>query len=103
MFFVAIYCSFIFADYPPAQPNETISPGFGHFALVALAFVLYVISFILLLIEILLRKFVIEKHFPNLKMPFKFSINEKLNLFLYIVFNVIFILALVPLVFFLIV
>ena len=96
--FYFLYWTYVQANYPPPKENEIISDGTFHFIAVGYFFTFYLCSTGLLVLEMLLRKFVVEKYFPNLKFPIKISLPRKLNLFLSVVFYILFSLATVPII-----
>lgn len=99
LIFYYFYWTYQQANYPPAKENEFFSDGFGHFAIYMTALLINLWCAGLLVVEMLIRKFVIEKYFPNLKFPLKISLPQKLNLFLSVIFYVLFLLAALPLIF----
>lgn len=90
-----MYLLWLSSTYPPPTEDEFFSDGFGPFAFGAISILAYLWCCGLLLLEILLRKFVISKRFPNLKFPF--SIPKKLNLFFSTVFYILFSISCLPL------
>lgn len=86
------------STFSPLQENEFFNDAFGPFVLGAICIFAYYCCCGLLLIEILLRKFVIPKIFPNLKNPFNIKISKKLNIILSVVFYILFALATYPLI-----
>ena len=86
------------ADLPIPLDDPVIPPGLEYRFFIFIYGLAYIASLIFLVIEMLLRKFVVEKYFPNLKFPIKISLPRKLNLFLSVVFYILFSLATVPII-----
>lgn len=93
-----MYLLWLSSTFTPPTEDEFLSDGFGPFAIGAMSILFYFWCCGLLIIEILLRKFVIKKIFPNLKFPFKISIPKKLNIVLAIFFYILFAIATVPII-----
>ncbi len=73
-------------DCPPPEPNEFISCGFSEFVTMALCIIILLWLFAFTVLEFLIRKYLIEKKFPNLKLNIKIKIPK----FIVAIYNVIF-------------
>ena len=73
-------------DYPPPAPNDAIAIGGGEFFIMVLSIMILLWVFAFTILEILLRKYVIEKKFPN----FKLNIKIKIPKIIVAIYNVIF-------------
>ena len=87
------------ADLPVPVDDPIITPGLEYRFWILIYGLAYLCSIVLLVVEMLIRKFVIEKYFPKLKFPLKINLPYKLNLFLSVVFYILFSLATVPIIF----
>lgn len=85
-------------SYPP--PTEDIFFADGSFELYFgwLFILAYYCSCVLLLIEILFRKFVIPKIFPKLNFTFKIKIHKKLDIVLSALFYIFFAITTIPII-----
>lgn len=102
--FITFLSIWIHEIIPSAKPIENnFTPDdlvhFVLFSIFLIGILIYILSPVLLLIEILIRKFIIEKYFPNLKFPIKLSLSKSLNKFLSMVFYILFGISTVPLLF----
>ena len=86
--FIVIYSILIYnrTDCPPPLPNEFISCGFSEFITMALCIIILFWLFVFTILEILIRKYLIEKKFPN----FKLNLKIKMPKFIVAIYNVIF-------------
>lgn len=87
---------------PPYLPNDepTNFDGYRFYPytiIMTVSFILHDFIAIALLLEILIRKFVVEKFFPYFKIPLKFNLSFKSNRLLSILFYILFCIASVPL------
>ncbi len=87
---------------PPYLPNDepTNFDGYRFYPytiIMTVSFILHDFIAIALLLEILIRKFVVEKLFPYFKIPLKFNLSFKSNRLLSILFYILFCIASVPL------
>lgn len=89
IFFVINYAK---NDYPPPGPNDFLAPGFGEFMLMVMAIILLVFLYLITILEILIRKYIIERKFPNLKLNIKIKIPK----FVVAIYNVIFFVGFIP-------
>ncbi len=88
---------------PPYLPNDEPTNFDGYrfypYTIIMLAsLILNYICTIALIIEIFLRKYIIEKFFPYFKIPLKFNLSCKSNRLLSILFYILFFIASIPLV-----
>ena len=95
---VGIYLLWLSSTFPPPTEDEFLSDGSGYFMLGGLSILAYWWCCGLLIIEILIRRFVISKIFPNLNLTFKIDIPKKLNIFLSVIFYIFFAIATIPIV-----
>ena len=86
--FVGMYLLWLSSTFPPPKENEFFGEGSGFGMLGIMSIFVYYWCCGLLLLEILLRKFVIPKIFPNLKIPFNIKIPKKLNIILSVIFYI---------------
>ena len=86
--FIVIYSMLIYnrTDCPPPLPNEFISCGFSEFITMALCIIILFWLFVFTILEILIRKYLIEKKFPN----FKLNLKIKIPKLIVAIYNVIF-------------
>ena len=96
--FVGIYLLWLSSTFPPPTEDEFLSDGSGYFMLGGLSIFAYWWCCGFLLLEILLRRFVIPKIFPKLNITFKIDIPKKLNIVLSALFYIFFAIATVPLI-----
>lgn len=87
---------------PPYLPNDepTNFDGYRFYPytiIMLVSLILHDFVAIALLLEILLRKFVVEKFFPYLKIPLNFHLSHKSNCLLSIFFYISFLIASIPL------
>ena len=80
-------------DCPPPAPNEFISCGFSEFINMALSIIILLWLFVFTILEILLRKYVIEKKFPNFKLNLKIKIPKLIVAIYNVIFSIGFLLA----------
>lgn len=85
---VVLYSIIVYnnTDCPPPAPNEFISCGFSEFIAMALCIIILLWLFAFTVLEFLIRKYLIEKKFPNLKLNIKIKIPK----FIVVIYNVIF-------------
>ncbi|MBR1908630.1 hypothetical protein IJ818_06815 [bacterium] len=86
--FIVIYSIIVYSntDYPPPAPNDVIAIGGGEFFIMALCIIILLWLFGFTILEILIRKYLIEKKFPN----FKLNLKIKMPKFIVAIYNVIF-------------
>ena len=82
--------------YPSATKDEFLAPGTGLAIIIGYYFVLYLISCVLLILELLIRKFIIEKYFPKLKISINFSFPKVILKIYTIIFYTLFLFAILP-------
>jgi len=80
-------------DVPIGQTREY------YFLIAFLWLIISFFSIILLCLEIIIRKYIVEKYFPKLKIPLKFKIPEIVSRVYSFIFAVLFIIATVPVLF----
>ena len=80
-------------DYPPPAPNDAIAIGGGEFFIMVLSIMILLWVFAFTILEILLRKYVIEKKFPNLKLNIKIKIPKIIVAIYNVIFSIGFISA----------
>ena len=77
-------------DFPPCTQEDVLCPGTFDIIFLSLLYQLLVYLFLLGIAEVLIRKlvkkFIIEKHFPN----FKLNLNIEIPKFIIIPYNVLF-------------
>lgn len=78
-------------DYPSPSHNDALALGSVDFAMILLAGLVLVFLVFATILEILLRKYLIEKKFRN----FKLNINIKIPKFIIAIYNVIFSIGLI--------
>lgn len=85
---VTLYLIIVYnkTDCPPPAPNEFISCGFGEFMTMILGIIILLWLFAFTILEILIRKYLIEKKFPD----FKLNLKIKIPKFVEIIYNIIF-------------
>lgn len=92
-------CLFIFNEgsivnrLPPPAPNDAIAIGGGEFFIMVLSIMILLWVFAFTILEILLRKYVIEKKFPNLKLNIKIKIPKIIVAIYNVIFSIGFISA----------
>ena len=86
--FIVIYSMIVYSntDCLPPAPNEFISCGFSEFIDMALSIIILLWLFVFTILEIVIRKYLIEKRFPNLKLDLKIKIPK----FIAAIYNLIF-------------
>lgn len=84
------------AHFPPGDPEDFIHPGTGLFIIIGYWFLFYLYSCGFLILEILIRKFIINRFFPNLKFPIQLNIPKVITRIYTVIFGVLFVLALLP-------
>lgn len=97
--FVFLYfLQVIFYDFSHKYMQQILQPGKeppyipdNYFIIALVCTILWICCSVALVIEIVLREFVIKKFFPNLKSPLKFHIPDKVNKILSVIFYIFFI------------
>lgn len=99
--FLLMYECFVYANVSLPVPTDDpiITPGVEYRVLIFLYGFMYFCSIGLLALEILIRKFIIEKYFPGFKFFRKINMSKKLNKFLTVVFYILFSLSAIHLLF----
>ncbi len=82
--------------YPSVSENEFLAPGTGLAIIIGYYIILYLISCVLLILELLIRKFIIEKYFPKLKISINFSFPKVILKTYKIIFYVLFFFSIIP-------
>ena len=85
--------------FPPTEDDIFFQPQGMYSFFVLIIYLCSIFSIGLLLIEILVHKYIIEKYFPKLKIPLKFKIPEIVSRVYSFIFAVLFIIATVPVLF----
>jgi len=89
---------FLNLDLPPANHDDVLPEGFSEGLIVGYTFLIYLYIAGALVIEILIRKFIVEKYFPNLKFSINISLPEALDKLSSVIFYVLFAVASIPIV-----
>ena len=106
--YVTIFFSFLFyyigykfinTEFPVVEDDSFFQPEGMYFFLVAISCIASFFSILLLGLEILIRKYIIEKYFPKLKISLNFKFPEIVSRVYSFIFAVLFILATVPVLF----
>lgn len=95
---IGSYFIFKGLSYPPPKDDIFFADGTFEFIIGWFCIMAYYWCCGILLIEILLRQFIIPKIFPNFKLSIKITIPRKLNIILTIIFYILFLIASIPLV-----
>ena len=92
---IVIYTMIIYGrtDYPPPAPNDVIAIGSGEFFNMALSIIILLWLFAFTILEILIRKYLIEKKFPNFKLNLKIKIPKLIVAIYNVIFSIGFISA----------
>lgn len=85
---IVIYSIIVYSktDYPPPAPNDVIAIGGVEIFVMILSIIILLWLFVFTILEFLIRKYLIEKNFPNLKLNIKIKIPK----FIVAIYNVIF-------------
>ena len=85
---IVIYSIIVYSktDYPPPAPNDVIAIGGVEFFVMILSIIILLWLFAFTVLEILIRKYLIEKKFPN----FKLNLKIKIPKLIVAIYNVIF-------------
>lgn len=95
--FIVIYSIIVYSktDYPPPAPNDVIAIGGVEIFVMILSIIILLWLFAFTILEFLIRKYLIEKKFPNLKLNIKIKIPK----FIVAIYNVIFYIGFITAVF----
>lgn len=90
--YIPIITAIVYNMYPhePFNPNNFINDDFIIAVSIVLSAEVVVYTFALTLLEILVRKFFIEKKFPDFKFNLKLNIPKYLNIILNVIYTVLF-------------
>ena len=85
---IVIYSIIVYSktDYPPPAPNDVIAIGGVEIFVMILSIIILLWLFAFTVLEILIRKYLIEKKFPN----FKLNLKIKIPKLIVAIYNVIF-------------
>jgi len=85
---IVIYSIIVYSktDYPPPAPNDVIAIGGVEIFVMILSIIILLWLFVFTILEILIRKYLIEKKFPN----FKLNLKIKIPKLIVAIYNVIF-------------
>lgn len=85
---IVVYSIIIYSKtyYPPPAPNDFIAIGGVEIFVMILSIIILLWLFVFTILEILIRKYLIEKKFPN----FKFNLKIKIPKLIVAIYNVIF-------------
>lgn len=86
VFFVINYAK---TNYPPPNHNDVLALGAVDFALILISLLILMCFIVITIFEILARKYIIEKKFPNFKLNIKINIPR---VFI-IIYNIIFLIG----------
>ena len=86
-------------NFPQTEPDTFFQPEGMFSFFVLIIFLCSFFSILLLLLEILVRKYIIKKYFPKLKISLKLKIPEIVSRVYSFIFAVLFIIATVPVLF----
>ena len=86
-------------NFQQTEPDTFFQPEGMFSFFVLIVFLCSFFSILLLGLEILIRKYIIEKYFPKLKIPLRFKLPEIVTRVYSFIFAVLFVLATVPVLF----
>ncbi len=92
---IVVYSIIIYSktDYPPPAPNDFIAIGGVEIFVMILSIIILLWLFVFTILEILIRKYLIEKKFPNFKLNLKIKIPKLIVAIYNVIFSIGFSLA----------